>query len=54
MPMLDENLVVYLNQHPYVIELVRAIASSNLGEGQVSQLKALIEEDSITYMLYAN
>lgn len=53
MPKLDENLVVYLNQHPHVIELVRAIASSNLGEGQVSQLKALIEEDSITYMLYA-
>jgi hypothetical protein len=54
MPTLDENLVVYLNQHPHVIELIRAIASSKLGEEQIIQLKGLIEEDGIAYMLYAS
>ena len=54
MPTLDENLVVYLNQHPHVIELIRVIASSKLGEEQIIQLKGLIEEDGIAYMLYAS
>lgn len=54
MPTLDENIIVYLNQNPHVIELIRAIASLGLGEEQIAQLKELIEKDSISYMLYAS
>jgi transcriptional regulator with XRE-family HTH domain len=52
-PKLDENLVVYLNSNPQVVELLKASASASLKKEEVDGLRKLIEEQkfNLSYVL---
>ena len=48
MPRLDENLIVYLNSNHHVIQVVKAIASSNLKKDEIDILRQMIEGESLS------